>query len=513
MRSRCLHVLLLSFVVAGCAVLPKHFDRPVSTARVDTAATTLGRVAIAASAQHPGESGFLLFNTGKGAVEARTALATVAQSTIDAQYFQWAGDALGRAILARVIAAAERGVRVRLLVDDYNTKGMDLGFEALAAIPNIEVRVFNPFVRGRLRLPQILGRFAALNHRMHNKMFLVDGQVAVIGGRNLTDDYFGMGDKLDFRDFDLLAIGAVVAQAEGAFDQYWNSKWAYPIGALKKPRKAAELAKARARFDKHLAEDRASFPYPLPRDEAEALAWLEQFRGQATWAPAEVVYDDPSLVDAPLHEQLTPVAAKIKQLAEAAQHEIVAENAYLVPKPDAPGVRKLLERGVSLRFLTNSLATTDEVAVNAVYSKARPTLAELGVALYEMKPWAASRELYVAHSTKSKAHLALHGKAAVFDRQTVLLGSFNLDPRSANLDTETVFVVHSAELAEELLGAFDIDFQPANAWHIGNVVGKKKAAWITEHPHGADVEPHDPASVWRRMLRSMMKLLPLRKYV
>jgi putative cardiolipin synthase len=510
-----LHVLLVLAVATtcGCYVLPKHVERPISTARRDTADTTLGRAATVATGQHPGESGFLLFNTGKGAVEARTALATVAQSTIDAQYFEWAGDTLGRTILAHVIAAAERGVRVRLLVDDYNTKGHDLGFEALAAMPNIEVRVFNPYVRGRLRLPQILARFTELNHRMHNKMFVVDGQVAVIGGRNLTDDYFGMGKEFDFRDFDLLAMGPVVAQAETAFDQYWNSKWAYPIGALKKAAKPAELAKARARFAERVAADRATFPYPLPRDQAEAITWLEQFRGQATWAPAEVVWDDPSLMEKPLHNQPTAVSLKMKQLAEQAQNEIVAENAYLVPKPDAPGVRQLLQRGVSLRFLTNSLATTDEVAVNAMYAKARPTMAELGVALYEMKPWAASRELYIARSTKSKAHLALHGKAAVFDRQTVLLGSFNLDPRSAHLDTETVFVVHSPELAEELLGAFDIDFQPANAWHIGKVVGKKNAAWITEHPHGADVEPHDPASVWRRMLRSMMKLLPLRKYV
>jgi cardiolipin synthase C len=452
---------------------------------------------------------------GGGAIQARTSLAMVAQSSIDAQYFQWAGDAIGRAVLDRLVAAADRGVRVRLLVDDYNTKGLDLGFAALDAHPNIEVRVFNPFVRGRLRLPQLIGRFTELNHRMHNKMFLVDGQIAVVGGRNLTDDYFGLGAKIDFRDFDLLAIGGVVRDAEGAFDRYWNSRWAYPITTLRKRATAADLARARVRFAARIATDRRSFPYRLPRDEAEAIGWLEQFRGRATWAPAEVIWDDPSLMERPLHDRPTAVTRRMVGLAEAAKHEIVVENAYVVPNPDAPRLRALVARGVRVRVLTNSLATTDEVAVNAAYSKARPALAGFGVALYEMKPWGDSRALYVAEPGKSRAHLALHGKAAVFDRQIVFLGSFNLDPRSAYLDTEAVFVVHSPVLAEQLLTAFEPDFQPASAWHIGRVAGKSRPAWITEQPKpgAVEVEPHDPASLWRRMMRSIVRLLPVGKYV
>ena len=254
-------VFVVAAAAVGCVTLPRHVERPASTAILG-ADTPLGGALAPATAAHPGDSGFALFNNGEGAIQARVALAEVARSTLDAQYFEWAGDRLGRVLLDRVLAAADRGVRVRLLVDDYTSQGKDLGFAALDAHPNIEVRVFNPFVRGRLRLPQFIGRWTELNHRMHNKMFVVDGVAAIVGGRNIADDYFGLGGELDFRDFDLLAVGAVVPQAEQAFDHYWNSEWAYPITVLSKPSSPDELKQKRARFDAHVAGDRAAFPYP-----------------------------------------------------------------------------------------------------------------------------------------------------------------------------------------------------------------------------------------------------------
>jgi putative cardiolipin synthase len=402
-------------------------------------------------------------------------------------------------------------VRVRLLIDDYNDRGHDIAFQTLDAHPNIEVRVYNPFARGWFRLLQVLGRFTELNRRMHNKVFVADGQVAVVGGRNLTDDYFGLGPQIGFRDFDLLAIGPVVAQSERAFDQYWNSKWAYPISSLVKPAPRARQERARARFYERLNEDLARFPYPLPHDRNEALAWLEQFRGRAVWGPAEVVYSDPNRPGNPAKAPPGVVWRKMVALAKQVEREIVAENAYLVPEQkSAPGYRELRDRGVTLRLLTNSLASTDEVPVNAHYSKSRPRLAELGVELYEMKPDAASRELYIANAAHSKARLALHGKAAVFDRKTVFVGSFNLDPRSASLDTETVFVVQSAELAAQFLAAFATDFEPDNAWRIGEVAGQNEVTWITEEQPRRIVEPHDPASAWRRFVRAIERALPIR---
>jgi putative cardiolipin synthase len=504
-----LRPLVVALAVSGCA-LPKNVVRPPSSALLDTDQTTLGALIAPAVAAHPGESGFVLYNTGEGAIRARVALADVAQSSIDAQYFMWAGDAIGRVLVDRILAAADRGVRVRLLIDDYSDRGHDVAFETLDAHPNIEVRVYNPFARGWLRVLQLLGRFTELNRRMHNKVFAADGRVAVVGGRNLSDDYFGLGDKLDFRDFDLLAIGPVVAQAECAFDQYWNSKWSYPITSLRKASSQAKQRRALEHFHDKVKDDLARFPYALPRDRGQALAWLERFRGTAIWGRAEVVYSDPNRPGKPAKAPPGIVWNRMVALARQAEHEIVAENAYLVPEQkSAPGYRELRERGVTVRLLTNSLASTDEVPVNAHYSTTRPRLAELGVELYEMKPWAASRELYLAHAAKSKAHLALHGKAAVFDRRIVFVGSFNLDPRSASLDTETVFVIDSPELAAQFLDAFATDFEAVNAWRIVKVAGKRKVVWITEGPAPV-AEPHDPASGWRRFVRSIEKVLPIR---
>ena len=500
---------LVALAAIGCG-LPKNVVRPPSSALVDTSHTTVGELITPAVAKHPGESGFLLFNTGEGAIQARVAMADVAQSSIDTQYFMWGRDTVGRLLLDRLIAAADRGVRVRLLIDDYWSSGQDPAFQAIDAHPNIEVRVFNPFARWRMRATQLLGRFTELNRRMHNKLFVADGQVAVVGGRNLTDEYFGLGEEICFRDFDLLAIGPVAAEAEAGFDDYWNSQWTYPVSSLVKPASEAEGDRALARFSEQVAAERATFPYALPHDRDAALAWLDQFRGEVVWGPAELVYDDPNSVANPTNAPPGRVWNRMAYLADHAEHELVLENAYLLPNPKMPTVRSLRARGVQLRMLTNSLATTDEVAVNAHYANSRPELVDLGVELYEMKPDADSRALYIARPATSKAHLALHGKAAVFDRQTVFIGSFNLDPRSMKLDTEIVLVVQSPQLAAQFLDAFATDFAPENAWRIADVAGKSDdVAWITQQPARPLVEPHDPANAWRRFVRSIERILPI----
>jgi putative cardiolipin synthase len=500
--------LLVALAAIGCG-LPKNVVRPPSSALVDTRHTTLGELTAPATAKHPGESGFLLFNTGEGAIQARVAMADLAQSSIDAMYFQWGRDTVGRVLLDRMMAAADRGVRVRLLIDDYWASGYDLSFETIDAHPNMEVRVFNPFVRGRMRTLQLLGRFTEINRRMHNKLFIADGQLAVVGGRNLIDDYFGLGKEICYRDFDLLAMGPVVSQTEAAFDQYWNSRWAYPISSLEKPPSQAERDAALARFSQQVAADRANFPYALPHDRDSALAWLVAFRGKGIWGPAEAVYGDPNSVANPAKAPPGRTWEKMNALASQAEHEIVIENPYLLPEPKMPTVRALRARGVQLRMLTNSLATTDEVPVNAHYANARPELVNLGVDLYEMKPYAASRALYIARPATSQARLALHGKAMVIDRKTVAIGSFNLDPRSMNLDTEMVFIVQSPQLAAQVLDAFAPDFAPENAWRIADVAGDGDVAWLTQDPARPLVEPHDPASAWRRFLRSIERFLPI----
>jgi len=346
---------------------------------------------------------------------------------------------------------------------------------------------------------------------MHQKLFVADGQLAIVGGRNLIDDYFGLGEEICYRDFDLLAMGPVVSQAEAAFDEFWNSQWTYPISSLEKPPSQAEQDWALHRFSERVAADRANFPYALPHDRDTARAWLVQFRGMGIWGPAELVSGDPNSVANPADAPPGRVWKKMNSLALEAQHEIVLENPYLLPTPEMPTIRALRERGVQLRMLTNSLGTADEIPTSAHYANVRPEMVDLGVELYEVKPYAASRALYIARPATSKARLTLHGKATVFDRKTVAIGSFNLDPRSRNLDTEIVFVVQSPQLAAQVLDAFAPDFAPENAWRIADVAGDGSVAWITQDPARPVVEPHDPASAWRRFLRSIERTLPIRR--
>ena len=199
--------------------------------------------------------------------------------------------------------------------------------------------MFNPFARGRMRVSQLLGRFTELNRRMHNKLFVADGQVAVVGGRNLIDEYFGLGKEICYRDFDLLAIGPVVSQAEAGFDSYWNSQWTYPISSLMKPSSQAERDRAFNRFSAQVAADRATFPYALPHDRDAALAWLRQFEGKVVWGPAELVNDDPNSVANPADAPPGVVWNKMNALGNQAEHELVLENAYLLPNPKMPAVR------------------------------------------------------------------------------------------------------------------------------------------------------------------------------
>src|SRR5262249_51051076 len=216
----------------------------------------------------------------------------------------------------------------------------------------------------------------------------------------------GLGTEICYRDFDLLAIGPVVSQAEAAFDQYWNSQWAYPISSLVKPSSQAARDRKLHRFSERVAADRANFPYALPHDRDSALAWLVAFRGKGIWGPAEVVYGDANSVANPAEAPPGRTWQRMNALASQAEHEIVLENPYLLPNyPKMPTVRALRARGVQLRMLTNSLGTADEIPVNAHYANARPDMVDLGVELYEVKPYAASRALYIARPATSQARL------------------------------------------------------------------------------------------------------------
>lgn len=501
--------MLALVAVAACAHLPPR-DAVVSLAIPAEPGTRLGTLYAAAAAQHGGQSGFLVLDRGEQAWLARAAVIDLADRSIDAQYFDWQGDRVGKLLIDKVLHAADRGVRVRLLIDDLHTHGRGNALLALDAHPNIEVRVFNPFVSRAGRTLEWLRRFSNVNHRMHNKMLIVDGQALVFGGRNIADSYFGLDDQLDFRDLDMLAVGDVVPQAGRAFDAYWNSQWAFPIHALeRKPPTTAQLAELTNKVRQDLATTYAQFPYRTTATPQEIMQRLDERTAILEWAPAELVYDAPGKMAGTQRTAASAAFGRGLALARGAQQEIVAEAAYYVPPKDLSQIRALRQRGVALHLLTNSLASTDLVPVHSAYARSRRKVVALGVELRELNAWASARAVYIARPER-RTTLSLHAKVAVIDRATVFLGSVNLDPRSTYLNTEVAVAIASPALAAQVLAVLERDFADANSWRV--VLDEDHGLrWHGVRDGVPQCRHQEPdASTGRRVKASMLALLPIR---
>ena len=430
-------------------------------------ATRLGQALDPALQNHPGQSGFGILEYGLESLVARAALADAADRTIDAQYYIYDSDEAGSILAEHLLEAADRGVRVRLLLDDYNL-GSDSELIALSLHPMIQVRVFNPtLVRPHwARLLEYALHFHSATRRMHNKLFIVDNEFTVLGGRNVGNDYFSVRANSVFRDFDILIAGPATAQASTAFDQYWNSPWSVPAAALSvRHRTAADLDKLRhklkarvknaERFEEEYAAGHDRYVKDLAGDGASLV-----------WGHGEIVTDPPEKI-AETTPQTRPVARRLDEEIERAKKEILIEAAYFVPGHDGLKLfRQLRERGVSIRLVTSALETTDGAMVYSAYQKYRRELVASGVDLYEYKVHPPQERRERKWYRLRPSYSALHSKVLVFDRQTAWIGSFNLDPRSHDLNTEVAVVVDSAELSARLADIIDEDRSPTRSWQI-----------------------------------------------
>src|SRR5687768_8963434 len=382
----CLLFFCLSVgLVGGCSGLPSLVNRTASTAIFNTGNTKLGRGISPLVESHPGESGIYPLPNARDAFAARVLLAQAAERTLDLQYYIWRGDMSGTLLFNAVRAAADRGVRVRLLLDDHGTSGIDTTLTALDSHPNIEVRLFNPFVIRKPRAINYLTDFFRLNRRMHNKSFTADNQVTVIGGRNVGDEYFGTTEGLLYVDLDVMAVGPVVTGMSKDFDHYWSSESSYPVDRLLplvNPARGAELASTASLIER----DPAAAAYMNAIHNSAFARELMQGRLALEWAATRMVSDDPAKglgLAAP--EALFP--HKLKEIIDEPAAEVDLVAPYFVP--GAAGVDAfvaLSEKGVKIRVLTNLLkATTALVAVHAFYAKRRKPLLEGGIRLYELR--------------------------------------------------------------------------------------------------------------------------------
>lgn len=509
MRARrcVLPVALAAVLLAGCAGLPSLAGRSASTALTDTAGTPLGLAIAPLLAAHPGLSGVYGLVDGRDAFAARAVLAGAAQRSLDVQYYIWHNDITGDLLFEALRAAAGRGVRVRLLLDDNNTAGQDAILARLDADPNIEVRLFNPFLMRRARVLGYLSDFARLNRRMHNKSFTVDGQATIIGGRNIGDEYFGAAGEVLFADLDVLAIGPAVQAVSTDFDRYWNSASAYPVNLIVAALDADSAAQVR-REAAAIVQAPAAQAYQRAMRESTFVEELTARRLPIEWAATRLVSDDP----AKALDRATPasrVAPQLKQVIGEPARELDLMSPYFVPGENgAAAFAGMARRGVAVRVLTNSLEATDVPAVHAGYARWRPSLLAAGVKLYELRrAWPLEEGRRRGGPLGSSAS-SLHAKTFSVDGERIFIGSYNFDPRSARLNTEMGFVIDSPAMAQHL-GA-TLDGGLADRAYEVQLNQDGSLVWI-ERKQGAtirhDVEPG--TSFWRRLSVRVMSWLPI----
>jgi len=503
--SRCLSSLVITSclaLLAGCATYNEQYPRTPSTAFQDYEKTRLGREFGAAAAAHPGESGVEIIRYGRFALATRLMMADLAEKSLDLQYYIWDADVSGHLLAERVIRAAERGVRVRILLDDMSIAGRDASIARISGHPRIQIRAFNPF-RDRGQKLDFLSDPSRVNRRSHNKIFVADNAFAIVGGRNIGDHYFGVDDESNFRDLDIAAAGPVVRDVSAVFDAFWNSKFAVPYEAFVDTAPTAEEAQAQ------IATGRAQIaaeplPYPIDEDVARLVTSLDEIRDGMSWGPVRVLYDHPSKAE---DKTVKGIYHELATLISGAREEVLIENAYFVPSPrgvDASAA--LTQRGVKIRVLTNSLASNDVAAVHSGYKKYRQDLIENGVEIYELRPDSTVKQRWSALSGQSEA--GLHTKAMVVDRERVVIGSYNLDPRSANINTECALLVTSPELGQVVAEYMDVGVRPENSYHV--TVDDGKLRWVTADD-GKEVsyskEPE--TSWWKRFMVGFMGILPI----
>lgn len=500
---------VLASLFAGCSSLPSLDNRTVSRALTGDEArmTQLGQAVKPRTALHPAKSGIYLMDNPKEAFAARVLLAGATERTLDVQYYIWHGDITGTLLLDALHAAADRGVRVRLLLDDNGTSGLDSELVTLNRHVNVEVRLFNPFRNRRLKPLGFLVDFSRLNRRMHNKSFTADNQATIIGGRNVGDEYFGATRGVLKVDLDLLAIGPVVQEVSRDFDRYWASASAYPVDGIVAARKAGDLdsLRSQAAAVERYAEARE---YIAALRRSELVNTLLKGSPAFIWAATKMVTDDPEKGlgkvkgDALLTNQLTEILGKPERHVELV-------SPYFVPA--AAGTRiftRMAGEGIELRVLTNALEATDVIPVHAGYAKRRKALLESGVRLFEMRRLSSGLERNKSAGPFGSSASSLHAKTFAVDGERAFIGSFNFDPRSINLNTELGFVIDSPELAQQIADVFDNDVG-SSAYEV-LLSEKGKLFWI-ERRDGEliryDVEPN--SSIWKRSAVFFLSLLPI----
>ncbi|MEA3419256.1 MAG: phospholipase D family protein [Campylobacterota bacterium] len=508
-RVNVLSILIAALFLAGCNSIPKDYPRILSTAYNNQKSTSMGKMIEREAAKHPGKSGFEIIRYGRQAFTARVAMTEMAEKTLDLQYYLWEPDATGQILAYSVLKAADRDVKVRVLLDDIGLGGRDDMIAALDVHPNIEIRIFNPFSNRGMHAFDFLSDFDRVNHRMHNKMMTIDNALSIVGGRNIGDHYFGVSQDGNFRDLDMAAAGPVVREISNVYDYFWNGKWAVPIAALaEKPHNKADLQRARQVLAQRVAQ--ADYPYPLAKDSREMRSRMKKLLRHFVWAEGQIVWDDPKQMKLSKEKQKGTMVQKLNKRVKSLKKSLYIESPYFIPRNRGTAILVALQkRGMNVRILTNSLSSNDVLPAHAGYERYRKTLVQNGIKMYEMRPDVGHHKVINKRPFKGTTKSGLHAKTIVFDEKDVFVGSLNLDPRSDAINTEGGLYVKSPELARRVMAFMHEGVKLENAYRV--VTDKKgHLVWVTRENGKQVTYTSDPkAGVWQQFQVGVIQALPV----
>ena len=496
---------LVLLLLAGCSVGPRSFEQTPSYAPEQPTSTQLARTVRKLGDPGDGRSGVRLIGNGEEALAARLALAAAAEKTIDAQYYLLHNDLTGQVFAWSLLEAADRGVRVRLLLDDMDTKSYDAATAALDSHENIEIRLFNPFWRDQSLVAAGLTDFNRINRRMHNKSMTADNAMSIVGGRNIGDEYFLAKREMNYSDLDLLVVGPVVDEVSMNFDDYWNSRFAVPARAVVGEPEGFSLEEARDRLEEMIGDARETEYANVVRKAKEQ--YFTQSTLTLDWVLARMFSDPPSKA-AGEDKDDEILASQLAGYFANAKSEVEIISAYFVPrKRGVEWLTELEERGVEVSVVTNSLASNDVKPVYAHYAKDRRVLLEGGIDLYELRPDFDREQRRGVNWGQSQS--GLHAKAFTIDDRYLFVGSFNWDPRSVNINTEMGILIDSAAFTKRTSDAFGE--VTARETYAVRLEDNNRISWTETEPDGTRrIHYYEPTgSSWEHFVAGFYGILPI----
>ena len=508
---RLLHRFSLIIVVAllgGCASVDFTYPKPASTAISGTDDTYLGQQLEGLAELHPGKGGFYPLSDGIDALASRLLLAAMAERSIDVHYYLIKSDITTYAFLNALLRAADRGVRVRFLLDDVLTNGYDASMAGLDSHPNIEIRFFNPFAYRSARFADAITGFSRVNRRMHNKSFTIDNQITIIGGRNIADEYFAAREDVNFGDLDVMAIGPIVSDVSAMFDSYWNHERAAALAAFAKlpDDPAAELERVRVEIEESRQAIMQS-EYAAAVNE-QVLEYVETDTDMFTWAPYVLAVDSPDKAFKSRADSVASIMTPLRESILSAQSEVIIISPYFVPrKYGIEAILELQDRGVAVTVITNSLAANNHTPVHGGYAPSRKPLLKSGVRIFEFRPDAKISGTDIAAADDAIA--TLHTKAFIVDGREIFIGSFNFDPRSANINTELGVIIESPELAQA--AAIEVKNSLAEQTYEVFLNDRGKLRWRGLENGQEVIFDKEPQTTWsQRFIAGFARILPIR---